>query len=133
VAVCFKITIVIFLDTSILIDSLTGLKHSGPAIRRILDRGERILLPTVTLYEWLRGPRTKEELAVQETMFPIASAVPFGPEEAVLAAHLYRSVRRPRGRDADLAIAACAIRYDAELWTLNVADFKDIPGLRLIR
>jgi predicted nucleic acid-binding protein len=31
----------------------------------------------------------------------------------------------------DLAIAACAIRREAELWTLNGADFKDIPGLRL--
>jgi len=33
----------------------------------------------------------------------------------------------------DLMIAASAIRRDAELWTLNVADFKDIPGLRLLR
>jgi predicted nucleic acid-binding protein len=32
-----------------------------------------------------------------------------------------------------LAIAACAIVRDAELWTLNLADFKDIPQLRLAR
>lgn len=31
----------------------------------------------------------------------------------------------------DIAIAACAIVRDAELWTLNPADFRDIPGLRL--
>jgi predicted nucleic acid-binding protein len=31
----------------------------------------------------------------------------------------------------DLAIAACAIIRDAELWTLNRGGFKDIPGLRL--
>jgi predicted nucleic acid-binding protein len=31
----------------------------------------------------------------------------------------------------DLAIAACAIAREAELWTLNPADFEDIPGLRL--
>jgi len=31
----------------------------------------------------------------------------------------------------DLAIAACARIRDAFLWTLNVADFKDIPQLKL--
>jgi predicted nucleic acid-binding protein len=31
----------------------------------------------------------------------------------------------------DLAIAACAIVRDAELWALNPTDFKDVPGLRL--
>ena len=123
----------IFLDTSLLIDCLTGPKHSGPSVRRALDRGERILLPALTLFEWLRGPRIPTELAVQEDLFPSASAIPFGPQEAAIAARLYHTVRRPRGREADLEIAACALRHDAELWTLNAADFKDIPGLRLIR
>jgi predicted nucleic acid-binding protein len=31
----------------------------------------------------------------------------------------------------DLAIAACAITWDAELWTLNLGDFADIPGLKV--
>jgi predicted nucleic acid-binding protein len=39
-------------------------------------------------------------------------------------------VRRRRGRELDLAIAACALVRDAELWTLNVSDFQDVPGLR---
>jgi predicted nucleic acid-binding protein len=123
---------VIFLDTSLLIDGLTGPKHSGQLLLRAFDRGERILLPSITLYEWLSGPRTQEDLEVQERLFPGASTIPFGGEEATIAGRLYRTVRRPRNREADLAIAACAIRYDAELWTLNVADFKDIPGLRLM-
>lgn len=29
--------------------------------------------------------------------------------------------------------AACALVWDARLWTLNVADFRDIPGLRVAR
>jgi predicted nucleic acid-binding protein len=124
---------VIFLDTSVLIDSLTGPKHSGPLLLRIINRGERILLPAITLYEWLRGPRTEEELAIQQDLFPAGSIIAFGAEDAMLAARLYRAVRRPRDREADIAIAASAIRHDAELWTLNVADFKDIPGLRLLR
>jgi predicted nucleic acid-binding protein len=42
-------------------------------------------------------------------------------------------VKRPRQRQADLAIAACAIRHGASLWTLNPADFADVPGLSLYR
>lgn len=124
---------VIFLDTSLLIDSLTGPKHSGPLLLRAINRREKILLPAITLYEWLRGPRTPEQLAAQEDLFPVESVIAFEAEDAMLAARLYRTVRRPRDREADIAIAASAIRHDAELWTLNIADFKDIPGLRLLR
>ena len=100
-------------------------------MRAALARGERILLSTVVLYEWLRGPRQKQELAAQEALFPSASAVGFGPVEAVIAARLYPSLPRPRGREIDLAIAACALAHDAALWTLNSADFRDVPRLRL--
>ncbi len=121
----------IVLDTSVLIDGLTGLKRSGPAIRGALAEGERILVPALVLYEWLRGPRLREELAAQEALFPVKTAISFGPEEAVICARLYQTVRRPRGREIDLAIAASAILRDAQLWTLNQADFRDVPGLRL--
>ena len=121
----------ILLDTSVLIDSLSGPKRSSPALRSAIDRGERILLPTLVLYEWLRGPRLPEELEAQEALFPSARTVPFGPDEAAEATRLYNRIPRSRGREIDLAIAACAILWDAELWTLNVSDFDDIPDLRL--
>ncbi len=123
----------ILLDTSVLIDSLSGPKRSAPALREAIELGERIELPSLVLYEWLRGPRVPEELSAQEALFPSAASVNFGPEEAGLAAELYRSVPRPRGREVDLAIASCAITWDAVLWTLNVGDFADIPGLRMRR
>lgn len=121
----------ILLDTSVLIDSLSGSKRSAPALRGAIEKGERILVPALVMYEWLRGPRLPQELAAQEALFPSESAAPFGPQEAALSAKLYRALRRPRGREIDLAIAACAISREAELWTLNRADFRDIPGLRL--
>ena len=71
------------------------------------------------------------ELATQESLFPSEAAVPFGWQDAALSAKLYRSVLRARGREVDIAIAACAITHEAQLWTLNTADFEDIPGLRL--
>jgi predicted nucleic acid-binding protein len=122
---------VIVLDTSVLIDGLTGSKQSGPAIRGAIAEGERILLPALVLYEWLRGHRLSEELALQESLFPARSAIPFGAEEAMLSADLYRVVRRARHRRIDLAIAACALVREARLWTLSHADFQDVPGLRL--
>ena len=121
----------IILDTSVLVDSLTGPKRSAPALRRTIESGERMLVPSLVLYEWLRGPRLQQEVAAQEALFPSESAIPYGPEEAALSAKLYRSLRRPRGREIDLAIAASAIIRQAELWTLNNADFTNIPGLRL--
>lgn len=121
----------IVLDTSILVESLAGPQRLASALRARIERGERMLLPSLVLYEWLRGPRLPQELATQEALFPSETAIPFGIAEAVLSAELYRSARRPRGREVDLAIAACAIVRQAELWTLNRTDFSDVPGLRL--
>ena len=123
----------IFLDTSVLVESFTGSQRLLDSFRALIRQNERLALASVVLHEWLRGPRFQEELNLQEATFPKSSIVAFGLEEAVIAARLYKSVRKARGREVDLMIAACAIRHDAELWTLNVADFKDIPGLRLLR
>jgi predicted nucleic acid-binding protein len=121
----------ILLDTSVLVASLVGPKTHGPILERLLDRGERLHVPTVVLYEWWRGPREQEELSMQEFLFPGEAALPFGVEEAAVAAKLYRQVRKARDREIDIAVAACAITHEAALWTLNRGDFKNIPGLAL--
>lgn len=118
-------------DTSVLIDSLTAARRSAAALRAVIEKGERLLLPSLVLYEWHRGPRLPAEIAAQEALFPANTAVVFGPREAELSAKLYRSLKRPRGREIDIGIAACAIVRDATLWTLNRSDFVDIPQLRL--
>lgn len=123
---------VIHLDTSVLVDALTGQRRSAAALRGAIERGERIGLSALVLYEWLRGPRLPEELAAQEALFPARVAVAFGPREATVAAGLYQRTSRSRGREIDLAIAACALAHEAALWTLNSADFTDVPGLRLV-
>jgi len=122
---------VILLDTSVLIDALTGPRRSAPALRTAIETGERLQVPALVLFEWLRGPRRSEELAVQEALFPRAEALAFGPDEAARAARLYAEIARPRGREIDLAIAASALEQGASLWTLNWADFHDLPGLDL--
>ncbi|HEY1241822.1 MAG TPA: type II toxin-antitoxin system VapC family toxin [Bryobacteraceae bacterium] len=119
------------LDTSVLVDSLTGPRRMGPDVQEAVRRGEALVIPVLVLYEWLRGPRTAQEIEDEQKLLGIERTLVFDAEDAALSARLYRSVRRARGREIDLAIAACAINREAPLWTLNRADFADIPGLQL--
>jgi predicted nucleic acid-binding protein len=121
----------IVLDTSVLIESLGAGGSMRDDFRDAIASGHRMLVPTLVLYEWLRGPRVEQELAIQEAMLPAHDALPFGHAEARAAAELYCRLPRARGREIDLAIAACALAWDASLWTLNPDDFRDIEGLRL--
>ncbi len=123
----------IVLDTSLLVDALTGPRRSAPQLRSALEDGQRLLLPSLVLYEWLRGPRLREELLAQETLFPRSETLAFDDATAALAADLYRSVPTPRRREIDLGIAATTLLADAALWTLNTRDFDDIEELRLYR
>ena len=122
----------IHLDTSALIDALTGPKRSASRLRDLMAGPEPLGISAIVLFEWLRGPRLKEEIEAQEALFPNSATVSFSSVEAQRAAELYKKIRRPRGREADIAIAACALTHDAQLWALNRADFKDIPGLQLL-
>ena len=121
----------IHLDSSVLIDALTGPRRSAVRLRARVRMGDRVGVSTLVLCEWWRGPRNERELEIQEALFPRAHAAVFGAEEAARAADLYRRVKRPRGREIDLAIAACALTQGASLWTLNPDDFADLPGLML--
>jgi predicted nucleic acid-binding protein len=122
---------VTLLETSVLVEALRPRSAASGQLRAAVRDGERLAVCTLVLYEWLRGPRRPEELAAQDAILPSADAWPFGPAEAILAAELYRRVRRPRQREIDLAIAACALVRSARLWTLNPGDFDDVPGLTL--
>jgi len=121
----------IHLDTSALIDALTGPKRSGAALRRFIEQGERVFISSIVLFEWRRGPRSPQEVEDQEALFPSSDSVLFGSEEALAAADVYKKINRPRGREVDIAIAATAIINNASLWTLNPRDFQDIPHLKL--
>ena len=91
----------IVVDTSALVDSLSGPRRSAPRMRALIEAGERLALPTLVLYEWWRGPRRPEELAAQEALFPEDTALSFDLEQAQVAARLYRQVRRARARSVD--------------------------------
>jgi predicted nucleic acid-binding protein len=121
----------IHLDTSALIDACTGPRRALPQLRRTVASGERINISTIVLYEWLRGPRIDDELELQEALIPSEGAVPFDRGAAMRASTFYRELGRRDTRQADFAIAACAVSHEAALWTLNPDDFRDISGLVL--
>lgn len=117
----------IHLDTS----ALAAPSGSSDRLRAFIADGHRLRLSSIVLYEWLRGPRTLDELHVQGELFPRDQIVSFDARAAARAADLYRNLTRPRRRAADFAIAACALVDEAALWTLNPKDFGDVPGLTL--
>ena len=121
----------VHLDTSVLIDALTGARRSSAKLRDLLAGPEPVGISSIALFEWLRGPRSEKEIEAQEALFPSADAASFGFLEAHIARRLYKSVKRTRGREADFAIAACALSNGASLWTLREKDFSDIPSLTL--
>ncbi len=121
----------VHLDTSLLVDAFTGGRRSMSSVRAATARRDVITFSTIVWYEWLRGPRSEREAQAVDELFEPDLLPVFGPREAERAAALYRQVKGARQRQADLAIAACALEYGARLWTLNRSDFSDIPGLTL--
>jgi predicted nucleic acid-binding protein len=121
----------IHLDTSLIIEAITGARPQLSTLRKALSNGDRLVMSTLVMYEWLRGPRTPLDLEIQEQLCPAETVAQFGLAEAKRAADLYKMLKRSRAREMDIAIAACAIEHGAALWTQNPEDFRDIPGLRL--
>ena len=123
---------IVHIDTSALVDALTGPRRSLDHLTALVEQGHRIAISSLVFFEWKRGPRTRAELAAQEALLPAESVVPFDGPAAARAAQLYRTLARSRGREIDLAIAAAALVHGAALWTLNSDDFNDVPDLKLI-
>jgi predicted nucleic acid-binding protein len=123
--------VTIHLDTSVVINVITGPRALQARYEHAVREGHRVVLSAPVMYEWLRGPRVTADLELQRQLHPDDQIVLFGPAEAAVAADLYRRVKRARGREMDIAIAACAIEHRASLWTVNPDDFRDIPGLQL--
>ena len=123
---------IVHIDTSALVDALTGPRRSLSTLTTLVEQGHPIAISSLVFFEWKRGPRTRAELAAQEALLPTESVVAFDGPAAALAADLYRRLSRPRGREIDIAIAAAAMHPGAMLWTLNRGDVGDIPGVRLV-
>jgi predicted nucleic acid-binding protein len=122
---------VVHLDTDFLVHALS---HAGPERRRLLKIAAskpEMQMSAVAWYEFSRGPRTPEQLAVARSLFSEDGIIPFSEELAVVAADVFRRLGSPRRRAADIAIGVTAAAMGATLLTRNAVDFAGIAGLNL--
>lgn len=88
-------------------------------------------MSSLAWYEFSRGPRTPEQLAVARSFLSDVGVLPLTEEIAVKAADVFRSLGSPRNRTGDIVIGVTAALAGATLLTRNRRDFTAIPGLRL--
>lgn len=117
------------LDTDFLVWALAS---SGPERRRareIAASDAVVEISAIAWYEFSRGPRTPEQIAVARQLFGDEGVVPFTDALAERAAEQFRRLGSPRRRAADIAIGIVAAHRRATLLTRNARDFAGIDGL----
>jgi len=119
------------LDTDFLV---VALSRSGSERTRLLQLAEsesEIQISAIAWYEFSRGPRTPDQLAVARSFFFEDGIIPFSEELATIGAEVFRNLGSPRRRAADIAIGVTAASMGATLLTLNPGDFAGIPHLQI--
>jgi predicted nucleic acid-binding protein len=111
-----------------------ALSISGPERRRLRALAEsdaELQMSAVAWYEFSRGPRTPEQLAVARSLFGQDGILALSEAMASEAADVFRRLGSPRKRAADVAIGVTAAGHEAVLLTRNARDFAGVPGLRV--
>lgn len=112
----------IHLDTDFLIHGLVRGSAADRHLRGWLGAGEGLAMSAVAWAEFLCG---HADPRVMDLVGQIVSRrVPFGEEEAALAARLFDESGRRRGSLGDCMVAASAIRARALLATASLKDFR---------
>jgi len=119
------------LDTDFLVKALSGPGDERDTLRTVSDSACEIEISALAWYEFCRGPRKPEQLAVARSYLEADGVVPFDESAAETAAELFRAMGSPRRRAFDVAIAAVAIDRRARLLTANTRDYSGIDGLEL--
>jgi predicted nucleic acid-binding protein len=119
------------LDTDFLVYALSTAGPERRRLRALADSDSQVQLSAVAWYEFSRGPRTPEQLAVARSFFGEDGVVAFSETLAAEAAEVFRRLGSPRKRAADVAIGVTASVHEAVLLTRNARDFAGIPGLEV--
>src|SRR6266702_2991436 len=122
----------IHLDTNYLIGLLVKGSPQALEVDGWLAAGESLAASAIVWTEFLNGPVTPLEVSRAEAVLQ-SRIIPFGLAEAVTAANLFNKTGRRRGSRFDCLIAATAAVAQAEIATINQADFKPfiIQGIKL--
>jgi predicted nucleic acid-binding protein len=119
------------LDTDFLIYALSQTGPERLRLRRAAESEAVLQISAVAWYEFCRGPRLPQQIAVARSLFAADGVVPFGESLAAHAAEVFRRLGSPRRRAADIAIGVTAAATAAVLLTRNARDFAGIPDLEL--
>ncbi len=88
-------------------------------------------MSAVAWYEFSRGSRTPEQLAVGRSFFSGDGIIPLSEDLAAQAGEVFRNLGSPRRRAADVAIGVTAAARGARLLSRNAVDFAGIAGLEV--
>ena len=119
------------LDTDFLI---CAIGRRGPQRERLFELADSeaaIQMSAWAWYEFRRGPRTPEQLAVAAALIDEDGVLALTQERAEQAAEVFRTLGSPRRRVADIVIGVTAASVGATLLTNNTRDFAGIPDLIL--
>ncbi len=119
------------LDTDFVVYALSTAGPERRRLRALADSEAEIQMAAVAWYEFARGPRTPEQLAVARALLGEDGVIAFSETIAATAADVFRRLGSPRKRAADVAIGVTATVCDAVLVTRNARDFAGIPDLRV--
>jgi tRNA(fMet)-specific endonuclease VapC len=119
------------LDTDFLVYALSTAGPERRRLRALAESDAEIGMSAIAWYEFSRGPRTPEQLAMARAFLGEGGVLAFTEGVAAEAADVFRRLGSPRKRAADVAIGVTAAAHEAVLVTRNARDFAGIPGLRV--
>ena len=117
------------LDTDFLVYALSVPGPERRRLRALAESDTELQMSAVAWYEFSRGPRTPEQLAVARSFLGEEGVLAFSEALASEAAEVFRRLGSPRRRAADVVIGVTAAAHEAVLLTRNAREFAGIPGL----
>lgn len=126
----------VILDTNIIIDHLRQYpRNKNSALDTIIKEipPNELCLSVISIQELFTGKSTRDK-QTEKWIFEVISPfkiITYDEKVAKLAGQIERDLGRPI-EFPDAAIAATTILNKAKLFTLNIKDFQDVKGLKLI-
>jgi predicted nucleic acid-binding protein len=119
------------LDTDFLVHALSSRGPEWKRLSQLVASDVVVEISALAWYEFCRGPRSPEQLAVARDLFGVEGIIPLTDLLAERAGEEFRRLGSPRRRAADVAIGFTAACSGATLLTRNESDFLGISELSL--